>query len=302
MSFSMISLDFFDIPVELSVSAEDACDARWFFSRHLRPGQARLPDAGAGQDAQIRVSCSPGLFASLLDHTQAEKSLSMHDEDGLRTVRFTAWSNAPSFLPPFASESFTKRYAILHGSAVVAPNGRALILLGRNYIGKTATSLELLRRGWSLVSDSCVVLDFDDPARPVLRRYETPFGFRRATLTKWSELLAQVDSREQVSRDTGPVVLAHVSDVIADLECQDRIPVSVVVCLDDGTDASKPGNAASVLRVYPGRTRAQVAEALKQLPRHIIFEAGHADIARLADELEHVAMSEPSAGISGSER
>ena len=48
--------------------------------------------------------------------------------------------------------------ALVHGAAVVAPDGRAWLLVGDAFAGKTTTTVNLIQSGWDWVSDDTVVL------------------------------------------------------------------------------------------------------------------------------------------------
>ncbi|HEX6367427.1 MAG TPA: hypothetical protein VF006_00760 [Longimicrobium sp.] len=54
---------------------------------------------------------------------------------------------------------------LVHAAAVAPPGGRAWLLVGDTHAGKTTTSANLLRTGWSYVSDDHVVLHRDAQGR-----------------------------------------------------------------------------------------------------------------------------------------
>ncbi|WP_042420459.1 hypothetical protein [Streptacidiphilus anmyonensis] len=277
MSTQRLDFDFFGISTVLELDEEDVATASWFFRRHLLAQP--LP---AHKMPKVRVACGRGFFESLLAHSTDEKSMRLTDSQGTRELTFTSWSHAPSFMPPFASHEFLDRYAIMHGAALATPEGRGLVLVGRNYIGKTALTLELLKRGFHLVSDSCVVIDYGSPVGPRLRRYETPFGFRRNTLRRWKQQLAGVERRSQISEVTGEVVLAHAHDVLPDLKTADRVPLDLMVSLtaEDADEAP-----SQVLRVYPEAAGPRVMETVNLARRHRL---GGVDQMKVRDSADRI--------------
>jgi len=291
MPRAVVSLDFFDIPVMLEVEGQDAQDAIWFFRKHLADSES--PTNGEHGAHALRVTCSPGFFGSLLAKSPDEKWIRLEDGLGTGTVRFSSWSAAPSFLPPFASEQFKSRYAVVHGSAVTTPTGLGVVIVGNNYVGKTATTLELLCRGWGLVSDSCVIMDYRCNGPPMLRRYETPLGLRRATITRWSRELAQVDSRSQISRDTGQVILAHAADLIPSLKPRDHVQVAMLVALGGSAETeSAAQHRPAIVRAYPQSAARRVIAALNCARRYVLDSAGLPTVASVADSIECLARRE----------
>jgi hypothetical protein len=95
-----------------------------------------------------------------------------------------------------------QRKVTVHGTALVAPGGRAVLLLGAKGAGKTSTALALASRGWTHAGDDLVVLGetaegrlavwpgtpvaaVRDPARPLApkpRRELEPFATGPAPL------------------------------------------------------------------------------------------------------------------------
>jgi hypothetical protein len=65
--------------------------------------------------------------------------------------------------------------ALVHAAAVVPPGGRAWLLVGDTHAGKTTTTANLLREGWSYVSDDHVVLHRDAQGRPAVEGLPRPF-------------------------------------------------------------------------------------------------------------------------------
>jgi hypothetical protein len=59
-------------------------------------------------------------------------------------------------------------YALVHSAAVVSPNGTALLLTGDARSGKSTTTVNLITRGWSYLSDDQVILRKDSGGVSVL--------------------------------------------------------------------------------------------------------------------------------------
>jgi|ERR1039457_1446163 hypothetical protein len=272
-----VALDFFDLHVDLGISRVDYSDAFWFFNRHIRSHR----DQG-----KLLVRCSKNFFRDLLAKSDRIKAMSLEEDGNMTHIAFSSWSGAPSFLPPFASARFLRRYAVIHGSVVSSASGFTVMILGSNYSGKTSICLELMRRGWQPISDSCVVLDFGDPMGVCLRRYETPIGLRRDTLARWRDRLAAVDTRTQISQATGTVVLAHARDLFPELEAPDKVQIHVTVVLADSTLAASGGRRA--LRVYPGSRKEEVLAYINARPIYFMSPSSRtADaIVRLVDSLK----------------
>ncbi|HEX2206129.1 MAG TPA: hypothetical protein VHG93_00485 [Longimicrobium sp.] len=64
--------------------------------------------------------------------------------------------DARSFMPGDAVQRTAR--ALLHAGAVVAPDGRAWLLVGDSHSGKTTTCATLIRAGWEWLADDQVVL------------------------------------------------------------------------------------------------------------------------------------------------
>jgi hypothetical protein len=65
--------------------------------------------------------------------------------------------------------------ALVHAAAVAPPGGRAWLLVGDTHAGKTTTTANLLRAGWSYVSDDHVVLHRDAQGRLAVEGLPRPF-------------------------------------------------------------------------------------------------------------------------------
>lgn len=65
--------------------------------------------------------------------------------------------------------------ALVHAAAVVPPGGGAWLLVGDTHVGKTTTTANLLRAGWSYLSDDHVVLRRDAEGRVMVEGLPRPF-------------------------------------------------------------------------------------------------------------------------------
>ncbi|HEX2210112.1 MAG TPA: hypothetical protein VHG93_20725 [Longimicrobium sp.] len=65
--------------------------------------------------------------------------------------------------------------ALVHAAAVAPPGGRAWLLVGDTHAGKTTTCANLVRAGWSYVSDDHVVLHRDAEGRIAVEGLPRPF-------------------------------------------------------------------------------------------------------------------------------
>jgi hypothetical protein len=71
--------------------------------------------------------------------------------------------------------------ALLHAAAVVAPDGRAWLLVGDSFAGKTSTCVNLIRAGWDWLADDQVVARMNPGGEVMLegwpRRFTLDDGF-----------------------------------------------------------------------------------------------------------------------------
>jgi hypothetical protein len=65
--------------------------------------------------------------------------------------------------------------ALVHAAAVVPPGGGAWLLVGDTHVGKTTTTANLVRAGWSYLSDDHVVLHRDGQGRLAVEGLPRPF-------------------------------------------------------------------------------------------------------------------------------
>ncbi|HEX6747811.1 MAG TPA: hypothetical protein VF092_11010 [Longimicrobium sp.] len=66
--------------------------------------------------------------------------------------------------------------ALVHAAAVVAPDGRAWLLAGGTFSGKTTTTLNLIRGGWDWLSDDHVVLGAGPDGELTAEGWPRPFN------------------------------------------------------------------------------------------------------------------------------
>lgn len=69
--------------------------------------------------------------------------------------------------------------ALVHGAAIVAPDGRAWLLVGDAFAGKTTTTVNLIQAGWDWVSDDTVVLGRSDDGSVVVQGWPRAFHLDR---------------------------------------------------------------------------------------------------------------------------
>ncbi|WP_418154518.1 hypothetical protein [Actinoalloteichus caeruleus] len=128
------------------------------------------------------------------------------DTIGLRLPVAVAASDTLAYVTYTALERTRQRQGkiTVHATAIVAPDGRAALLLGANGAGKTSTALALAERGWTHAGDDLAVLGetgdgtllvwpgkptaaIRDPARPLApktQRMLWPFAAAPAPLVR----------------------------------------------------------------------------------------------------------------------
>lgn len=275
-----LQLSFFGMTVDLHVAERDARDAAWFFGQHQRDGQA-----GSARIQSFAYATS-GFFMSLLGRTGDSKRTALIEDCRLVLQNeFTDWSGQPSVAPPFAAPSFSADCAVFPGAALMEPSGRALVLTGPNYIGKTSTAIALCRQhGWELLADSLVVMRV---STRTIEPYHGILGFRRGNLAAHRSELSTLDTRSLISPVTGEVVLARCSDFVQ--LRTDPEPVAGWLHLDVGTRRPRDLDAPVVTTYPPHLSRA----LLDGVPRAVVVvdpsRDGHenraARVATVAREL-----------------
>lgn len=211
-SWVTLPFDFFGAKVRVRVRHADVEDLRFFYGHFMEE------DECGAADLDVELECSDwpvrGFFASLLAKDGLRKTIRVRSGDGstlLDDRTFTDWSDDPSPLPPFAYAPLVNRLAVTPAAVVRTPRGRVIMLTGPHYVGKTATALAICDCGGQLVSDSTAVFDVDS-GRALA--FESPLGFRRASLLTRTEMLDETDHRLTVSPDTGLVVLVSPRHVL----------------------------------------------------------------------------------------
>ena len=71
------------------------------------------------------------------------------------------------------------RRALLHAAAVVAPDGRAWLMVGDAFAGKTTTTVTLIRAGWDYLSDDHVIIARDTDANIIVEGWPRIFHLDR---------------------------------------------------------------------------------------------------------------------------
>jgi hypothetical protein len=253
-------LNFFGVIVELSVECpEDEYDAHFFYGPHcISTGTPEL---------KVTLKCHPwperGFFTSLLRKDGLLKSMQIEPIGGDPTSHeFSHWSGVASPLPPFRDSQLWQRVGSQSGACVLHPDGRGILLMGQNYVGKTATMLELCgKRGYRLVSDSLIVVD---PASRKALSYASPLGFRRQNLQSYLPVLRQVPTRDTVNPSTGIVVLARPEHILAKSLSPTANLDSIILLhrSDDGPTISTVPTPC--LKWYSGIRANEFAECLPQ--------------------------------------
>ncbi|MGW0268315.1 hypothetical protein ACWDYF_08845 [Streptomyces sp. NPDC003284] len=168
-------------------------------ARTLPGGWTLAEDPGTAGPASIIVTTGPAALRA-----DAE---SVH----LRLPRAVAASSTLAYTTYTALERLRQQQhrVTVHATAVLQPDGRAVLLLGTKGAGKTSTALALAARGWTHAGDDLVVIGtaddghlavwpgktmaaVRDPARPLAPKAQlllTPFASGPAPLT-WIVRLA----------------------------------------------------------------------------------------------------------------
>lgn len=283
--WSATPFDFFGAKVRVLVRTTDLEDLRFFYGHFM---EAHV--AGFIPDLTVELECSDwpsrGFFASLLAKDGLRKTIRVRSRtsDGIVDERtFTDWSDAPSPLPPFAYTPLADRLAVTPAAVVRTPHGRTIMLTGPHYVGKTATALAICKQGGRLVSDSTAV--FDVTSGQALS-FESPLGFRRASLLALTPILDATVHRLTVSPDTGLVGLVSPRHVLGAANA-DGGALHAAVALRWGEQAMV-STTERRLRV-PWYSRAESFDPTRVLPKRTITVvtpegSSPADVARMVVE------------------
>lgn len=244
--------EFFGCLVDVAVQQADVSDLEFFYGA-FQTSTDRRPDL------RVSLGCPDwperGFFASLLAKDELAKSVRILRQDGSQAEnRFTTWSDLPSPLPPFDQPPLADRVRTYPGACVRLRSGRLIVLLGKNYVGKTSTAIALCRRGARLVSDSVLVADRSSGS---LLPYETPLGFRSQSLRSLidEKLRRGLDHRLTVSPDTGLVALVRPRDLF-------------------GAGNDLGGRVDSVVLLYRGERFGVGTDATPAVPWHPFADFG----------------------------
>ncbi|MFE1100307.1 hypothetical protein ACFW4K_07300 [Nocardiopsis alba] len=291
MKVGYVDFNFFGQSVRMSGEEHDLVDARFFYSGHLAMSDADAPDL------LVDISCCDlpqrGFFTSLLakDRLRKRIRLSARTEEGWgepRTTEFTSWSGVSSPLPPFRDSSLWRRVATYSGTTMTMPDGRGMVITGNNYVGKTATSLQLHERGYGLISDSVVVLDSESGE---LLPYLSPIGYRRENLRRNYDWISTVPHRETISPDTGLVVLVRPEDALPEQSERDPVPFDVLVHLRRaGGESSSTVLSTPDIGWYTGVPR-NVVDSLVPQNIHAVTVPENAPPDEVADQIEKAMAS-----------
>lgn len=201
----------FGVEVRLKVLPVDLVDADFFYghlcSESLKPRHS----------VDVELTAEDGFFASLLTKSHTLKTIRTRDGDQSPWVEssFRKWSAVPSPMPPFFSADIRRRLAVGRGAVLRSTSGVTCLLTGANYVGKTGVSLDLLHRGWDLISEHLLVMDQKSgQALP----YLSPLGLRPNHLKDpgFRARVLEFPHRTTVSEVTGPVVLVRPFDLFPD--------------------------------------------------------------------------------------
>jgi hypothetical protein len=112
------------------------------------------------------------------------------------------------------------RRALLHGAAVAAPDGRAWLLVGDAFAGKTTTTVNLIAAGWAYLSDDHVVLGRGADGLPSVEGWPRAFhldrGYRSGVPTGEREAVDPSDFGADRWRRSAPIAGVFFPTVIAD--------------------------------------------------------------------------------------
>jgi hypothetical protein len=225
------TLDFFGVVVDVRTSTGDQDYVDFFFRYHQT--DRREPQVVVA----LAADDGSDFFASLLAKDRRPKRWAIADDTSgdIITGAFTAWSGVPSVVPPFGSRRLADRLVVTPASVLTNRSGTTVALRGANYAGKTELSINLLRRGWRLVSDHLLIIETRDGS---VHRYRAPLGLRQHLLDQYADALRSNPHRATISPDTGRVALIHADAIVPRAFDPKRVlpPVGVLVKLVDDTD------------------------------------------------------------------
>lgn len=175
------------LPKEVDTTAARAA------GRCLPGGWTLTPAEAAAGTADVEIDIGAAAVTAAADTVRVTLPRTAAGADTLAYVTYTATERARQ----------QQRKVTVHAGALIAPGGRAVLLLGAKGAGKTSTALALATRGWTHAGDDLVVLGelgeglgvwpgkptaaVRDPARPLApkpQRALEPFATGPAPLTR----------------------------------------------------------------------------------------------------------------------
>ncbi|MHC3393953.1 hypothetical protein ACLQ2E_31495 [Streptomyces lavendulocolor] len=133
------------LPEQLDTTAARAAD-------RALPGGWTLTADSATEAADIEVTTGAAAVTVAADTVRLRLPADVAASDTLAYVTYTALERARQH----------QRKVTVHATALMAPDGRAVLLLGAKGAGKTSTALALTTRGWTHAGDDLVVLGESD--------------------------------------------------------------------------------------------------------------------------------------------
>ena len=145
-------------------------------------GAARMAYGEGGDCAALAVAADVACCARLATEGRTLHFLARKNTAGLAPLAVS------SVITPIFRELFARQgRALLHGAALMLPDGRAALLLADSGGGKTTTALALLRSGCKLLADDLAVLDAAD-GRPRIWGIAEALNLTPQTLQFFPEL------------------------------------------------------------------------------------------------------------------
>jgi len=158
------------------------------------PGGWTLESSAAAGPADVEVTLGPAGVTANTHTVRICLSRTSVASDTLAYVTYTALERARQ----------QRHMVTVHATALHAPDGRAVLLLGTKGAGKTSTALALAERGWVHAGDDLVVLGEDDGGLAVWP------GKPTAALRDPAQPLASKQQRALAPFATDPARLAWV--------------------------------------------------------------------------------------------
>ncbi|MEN3974691.1 HprK-related kinase A [Emcibacter sp. SYSU 3D8] len=199
-------------------------------SMHMLYGEFDLLDDGEAPDFVIRVAGTGGLrrFAR-------RQAMAFIDTP-------PPYTPLPEFMAPIMFEQAlnwcvatrTLTHLILH-AAVVARNGRAVILPGQSGQGKSTLCAALVARGWRHMSDEFALLD---PSSLAITAHPRPISLKNSSLAVVADFAPQLE-QSQAFEGTPKGTIGYVRPARAAVEAasQAAAPVAVVFPRFDPAEA-----------------------------------------------------------------